>query len=83
MRKQYYAWRNENWKVREREHRTTCTKDKVQEFNVNSGETEVTGRKINDKEKSETSMVRHTVSVGGHNGIPTVYKVLKQCNNWE
>jgi len=28
-------------------------------------------------------MERHIISVGGHNGMPTVYKVLKRCVNWE
>jgi len=38
---------------------------------------------MNDKEKSETMTERHTVSVGGHNGMPTVHKLLKQCINWK
>ena len=84
MRKQQYAWRNKRIGKWGKENiGQPCTKDKVQESNLNSDEKEVAGRKINDKEKSETLTERHTVSVGGHNGIPTVYKLLKQCINWK
>jgi hypothetical protein len=26
---------------------------------------------------------RHTMPIGGHDGVSTVYEMLKQCINWE
>jgi hypothetical protein len=80
----WYAWTNKRIGKGGKENiGQPCTKDKVQESNVNSDETEVAGRKIIDKEKWETLTDGHIVSVSVHNGMLTVYKVLKQCINWE